>query len=161
MLSLAFKNRRCDLFQADEEEQQRLKKKFIPKMKPKVIKQTSTKSKKQINKKPEEKPIKNNLPKKHKPEGYKFVKKYANPPPHVAFRRVGVYAGGRISQQIEDKNPNTHYYIRFDNNDFDIVGFLDSKYNPKQIFSESNNAVPPRSISQKELIPKLNKILKD
>ena len=59
MRSLAFKNRRCDLFQADEEEQQRLKKKFIPKMKPKVIKQTSTKSKKQINKKTEEKPIKN------------------------------------------------------------------------------------------------------
>ena len=66
---LPFKNGRCDLFQADEEEQQRLKKKFIPKMKPKVIKQTSTKSKKQINKKTEEKPIKNNLPKKHKAEG--------------------------------------------------------------------------------------------
>ena len=42
--------RRWDLFQADEEEQQRLKKKFIPKIKPKVRKCISTKSKKEINK---------------------------------------------------------------------------------------------------------------
>lgn len=42
--------RRCDLFQADEEEQQRLQKKFIPKIKPKVRKWTSTKFKKEINK---------------------------------------------------------------------------------------------------------------
>lgn len=98
------------------------------------------------------------LPKKHKPEGYKFVKKFANPSPHVAFRRVGVYAG-RISQEIEDKNPNTHYYIRFDDNDFDVDNFLKTKYKPKQLFTDSNTA-GPRSISQQELIPKLNNLLK-
>jgi len=106
----------------------------------------------------EKRPTPRILPKKHKPIGYKFVKKYDNPPPHVAFRRVGVYAG-RISQQIEDKNPNTHYYIRFDDNDFDISGFLDTKYNPKQLFTERNTA-GPRSISQQELIPKLNNLIK-
>jgi hypothetical protein len=103
------------------------------------------------------------LPKKHKPEGYIFVKKNANPPPHVAFRRVGVYAG-RISEQIEDKNTNTHYYIRFgndllDNPQFNITNFLINKYKPKELFTESNTA-GPRSISQQELIPKLNTLLK-
>ena len=38
-------------------------------------------------------------------------------------------------------------------------GFLDTKYNPKQLFTDLNTA-GPRSISQQELIPKLNKILK-
>ena len=47
----------------------------------------------------------------------------------------------------------------FSYNDFDIVGFLDTDYNPKQLFTESNT-VGPRSISQQELIPKLNTILK-
>jgi hypothetical protein len=53
------------------------------------------------------------LPKKIIPQYFKFVKKTDNP--DISFRRVGVYAGS-ISQDIENKSEQSHYFIKFLNN---------------------------------------------
>lgn len=89
---------------------------------------------------------------KLKESGYKFVKKTENP--DIAFRRVGVYAGD-ISKDIDNKSIQSHYFIRFTNNNNidDKVVLL------KLIKFDFNNTVGPRSISKQELIKEFNKLI--
>jgi hypothetical protein len=69
----------------------------------------------------------------------------------IAIRRVGIKAG-KISYEITDKNPNTHYFIKF-NCKYDKNLFNDFY---TKIEFEKNNTVGARSISKQELIEKLN-----
>jgi len=88
-------------------------------------------------------------PQKLKPINFVFVKKTENP--DISFRRVGFNAG-TIDVNIENKNIQTHYFIKF-NNDKSL------EQNIKlltEIKFESNNTVGPKSISKQELISKLN-----
>jgi predicted RNA methylase len=94
------------------------------------------------------------IPKKLIPINYKFVKKYENP--DISFRRIGVYAG-KISTEIEDKSEQSHYFIKFmDDESIDniILKLSNIKF-------EFNNTVGPKSISKGELIKEFNKILSD
>jgi len=86
------------------------------------------------------------------PTYYSFVKKDANP--DLSIRRVGVYAG-KISKDIVDKSPQSHYFIQLKNG-IDIDTFI-SKY--ALITFEEDNTVGPKSISKQELIYKLRELL--
>ena len=85
------------------------------------------------------------------PTYYSFVKTDANP--DISIRRVGVYAG-KISKDIVDKSPQSHYFIQLKNG-IDIDTFM-SKY--ASITFEEDNTVGPKSISKQELICELNKL---
>lgn len=89
---------------------------------------------------------------KLEPLNYKFVKKNDNP--DISFRRVGVKAGF-VSSDL-NKSHESHYFIRFDNND--NLDEITLKLN-KLDFCEKDNTVGPKSISKQELIEKLNKIM--
>ena len=67
------------------------------------------------------------------------------------MRRIGYYAG-RIDKNYINKNINSHYFIKFNNN-------INSKIIDEliKIKYENNNTVGPRSISKNELILKFNK----
>jgi len=58
----------------------------------------------------ERRDIKRKLPVKLLPKNFTFVKK--NIPHDISFRRVGVYAG-KIDTKTEDKSPQSHYFIKF------------------------------------------------
>jgi len=95
--------------------------------------------------------IRNEIDKK-KPLNFKFVKKDENP--DISFRRVGVNAG-TITKQIKDKSFQSHYFIKFINNntvDENIEKIKPIKFN-------FNNTVGPKSISKSELIDEFNKLL--
>jgi predicted RNA methylase len=92
------------------------------------------------------------IPKKLNPINYKFVRKHENP--DITFRRIGVYAG-KISTEIEDKSDQSHYFIKF-MDDESLVKLLSYSSNIK---FEFNNTVGPKSISKGELIREFNKIL--
>ncbi len=77
------------------------------------------------------------------PTYWTYVKKDQSP--HLAFRRVGVYAG-RMDKDTESKSTQSHYFIRLD---MDIDSFL-SKYESREWFP-TGNTVGPRSISKSEL----------
>jgi hypothetical protein len=85
------------------------------------------------------------------PAGYSFVKKDENP--DYSIRRVGVYAGS-ISTATQDKSSQSHYFIKLkENNELDINTywtFIDD------LDKVSTNTVGPKSISKKEIIPRLN-----
>ena len=81
---------------------------------------------------------------------FKFVKKNENP--DVSFRRVGVNAG-KVSKETTNKNPQSHYFIKF-NNDGNVDEYIEKI---KSIEFEKDNTVGPRSISKKELINEFNK----
>jgi len=87
------------------------------------------------------------------PIGFKFVKKTDGP--DVAFRRVGVYAGN-VSTDLTTKNPQSHYFIRFQSRDIDecIKKISQSQFN-------TDNTVGPKSISKQELIHQYNRLLND
>ncbi len=85
---------------------------------------------------------------KLKPNGYTFITKDKNP--DISFRRVGVYAGN-IDTVIHDKNPQSHYFITFQNLSEELLIKL------KNIKFETDNTVGPRSISKQELIKEFNK----
>jgi hypothetical protein len=94
------------------------------------------------------------------PLGYKFINKINkdNIEPTFAIRRVGVYAG-KVSSDINDKNIQSHYFIKInDNLDIKKIQILESLNSIK--FSE-NNTVGPRSISKQEFISKYNLVFKD
>jgi hypothetical protein len=82
-----------------------------------------------------------------KPIGFSFVKKNENP--DISFRRVGSNAG-IIDKNIEAKNINSHYFIKFDNNNYDLNKLSNIKFN-------NDNTVGPKSISKQELIIEFNK----
>ena len=67
---------------------------------------------------------------------------------------MGVYAG-KISTEIEDKSPQSHYFIRL-KGDINVDTFVD-EYNKKVRFDDENT-VGPKSISKQELIRELNTI---
>ena len=98
---------------------------------------------------------KNNLrkiKKKEKPLKFIFVKK--NETPDISFRRVGVYAG-KIMKEIDDKSPQSHYFIKFTNNkniNYNLNKLKNIKFN-------NNNTVGPKSISKQELILEFNKVI--
>lgn len=79
------------------------------------------------------------------PSKFKFVKKTENP--DISFRRVGINAG-KVSSDIDDKNENCHYFIKF--NDDESFDFLVDKIS--NLNFEHNNTVGPRSISKQELL---------
>jgi len=89
------------------------------------------------------------LEKKLLPNGYIFVKKTELP--DISFRRVGVNAGN-ISKYIDDKNVQSHYFIRFNKklDDDMFKKILDLKYESR------NDTVGPCSISKQELIREFN-----
>lgn len=78
------------------------------------------------------------------PTNYTFVKKEDNP--DISFRRVGVYAGN-IDTVIDNKSPQSHYFIKFTNFNTELYEQL------KNIkFDCSSHTVGPKSISKQELI---------
>jgi hypothetical protein len=80
------------------------------------------------------------------------VKKTDNP--DISFRRVGVNAG-KIDIKIEDKNIQSHYFIKFLNN----KSINDNIEIISKISFDFNNTVGPKSISKQELIFKLNPLI--
>ena len=95
--------------------------------------------------------IRNKIDKKI-PLNFKFVRKEDNP--DISFRRVGINAG-TIMKEIENKSPQSHYFITFTNNktlDANIETLKLIKFN-------FNNTVGPKSISKPELINEFNKLL--
>jgi hypothetical protein len=88
---------------------------------------------------------------KLEPINYTFVKKEDDP--DVSFRRVGVYAGN-IDTIIDNKSPQSHYFIKFNN-------FNLSLYEQLRLlnFESCNHTVGPKSISKQELIIKYNDIM--
>jgi hypothetical protein len=81
-----------------------------------------------------------------------FVRKTENP--DISFRRVGVNAG-IIDVNIDLKSIQSHYFIKFTNNN-NISNNIDLL---KQIQFNHNNTVGPRSISKQELINEFNKYI--
>ena len=83
---------------------------------------------------------------------FKFVKKTDNP--DISFRRVGVNAGN-ISKDIDNKSCQSHYFIKFINNQS-----IDTNIEIlKLLYFKFNNTVGPKSISKQELIEEFNKLL--
>jgi len=70
-----------------------------------------------------------------------FCKKSNNP--DAAIVRVGINAGKVYTENVKEKNENTHYFIKILKNKAHIIG---NKYN------SFNNTVGARSISRQELI---------
>jgi predicted RNA methylase len=87
-----------------------------------------------------------------KPNKFDFVLKNNNP--NISFRRVGFNAGS-INVDVENKNENTHYFIKF-NNDKSVAQNIILLQN---IYFDANNTVGPRSISKGELIKEFNKFI--
>lgn len=93
---------------------------------------------------------------KIKPYNFEFVKKNDNP--DIFIRRVGVYAG-KIGINYQDKNIQSHYFIKFINikNKDNII----KKLNNINFDIYKNNTVGARSISKQEIIIEFNKIMND
>ena len=89
---------------------------------------------------------------KIEPVNFKFVKKEENP--DISFRRVGVNAG-TIDTNIDNKNIQSHYFIKFINN----KSINDNINQLSTIIYNFNNTVGPKSISKQELIFKFNPLL--
>lgn len=78
--------------------------------------------------------------------GFQFVdKKNAD----ISIRRVGYYAG-KISKNIDDKNENTHYFIKFDKKN-EIIDIGDIKIKSRTY------TTGPYSITKNDVIKYLNK----
>jgi predicted RNA methylase len=89
---------------------------------------------------------------KLQPLNFIFVKKTENP--DISFRRVGVNAG-LIDIKIDEKNIQSHYFIKFTNG----KSINDNIMRLNSINYEFNNTVGPRSISKQELIVEFNPLL--
>src|SRR3989344_1919252 len=83
---------------------------------------------------------------------FKFVDKNNNP--DISFRRVGVNAG-TIMKEINDKSSQSHYFIKFTNNNT----IDDNIKNLELLKFNFNNTVGPKSISKQELISEFNKLI--
>jgi len=93
-----------------------------------------------------------NINEKLIPLNFIFVKKTENP--DISFRRVSVNAG-TIDININEKNIESHYFIKF-TNDKSITENINKL---STITYEFNNTVGPKSISKQELIFKFNPLL--
>lgn len=100
----------------------------------------------------EKKEYKRTIKDKLEPLNFKFVKKEEIP--DISFRRVGGTAG-TIDIKIENKNIQSHYFIKF-LNDKSISENIDLL---KKIKYNFNNTVGPKSISKQEIISKFNDVL--
>ena len=89
---------------------------------------------------------------KIEPTNFIFVQKFENP--DISFRRVGVYAG-KIDISILDKSEQSHYFIKFTNNNT----IKENLYKLTNLKFENNNTVGPKSISKQELIKEFIKFL--
>ena len=89
---------------------------------------------------------------KLEPINFTFVEKTDGP--DISFRRVGVNAG-TINIKIDEKSPQSHYFIKFSNNN----SINDNIKQLSKITYDFNNTVGPRSISKQELIKEFNEIL--
>lgn len=78
---------------------------------------------------------------------YKFVKKEENPT--FAIRRVGSKSGYIYYNHLDNKNINTHYFIKI---------FKNYKKIKKINLKEKNYTIGPNSISKMDIIKKLNKL---
>jgi len=92
------------------------------------------------------------IQKKLEPYNFIFVKKTENP--DISVRRVGINAG-IIDRNINEKNIQSHYFIKFTNN----KSIIDNINLLSNIKYEFNNTVGPKSISKQELIYKFNPLL--
>jgi predicted RNA methylase len=88
-------------------------------------------------------------------ELYKIVKRDSEPAPNMAFRRVGVYAGKFIFDNIGILSIESHYFVHLK-----IPIKMGLQKSLESIQWETNNTTGPRSISKQELIVALNRILK-
>ena len=87
------------------------------------------------------------------PKNYSFVSITDNP--DIAFRRVGVYAGRIYNEDISNKSPQSHYFIKFDKKISDTI--FETLNNIE--FTSKDDTVGPRSISKQELIKHYNDII--
>jgi hypothetical protein len=88
-----------------------------------------------------------------KPIGFYFIDKFNNP--DISIRRVGSRVG--IPSAItSDKNTNTHYFIKFDDN-INKTEMIDKLHKIKY----ENYNIGPKSISKQQIIQKINKIIKN
>lgn len=87
-----------------------------------------------------------------RPIGYAFVAKSQEP--DFALRRVGVNAG-RMSDSVEDKAEQSHYFIRLTSTAISRTEFAE-RY--ASLVFEHDNTVGPRSISKREFTKKMNEI---
>lgn len=92
------------------------------------------------------------LNEKLEPINFSFVKKTDNP--DISFRRVGINAG-LIDININEKNIQSHYFIKFINGK-NITDNINKLLSIKYDF---DNTVGPKSISKQELISKFNPLL--
>lgn len=86
---------------------------------------------------------------KLEPLNFIFVKKEEIP--HISFRRVGVNAGF-IDTNYNDKNIQSHYFIKFTND----KSIEDNLMKLSNITFNTNNTVGPKSISKQEIISVFN-----
>lgn len=100
-------------------------------------------------KKPYDRPPINQL----EPQHFMFVTKSQSP--HIAVRRVGVYAGNICDKDIEKCSETSHYFIRFLNN----MSILDNIARLSNVTYDVDNTVGPKSISKQELISRFNPLL--
>jgi predicted RNA methylase len=91
--------------------------------------------------------------KKEIPISFKFVNQKENP--DISFRRVGFNAGNIMSKDIINKSIQSHYFIKFLNEET----LEENIKKLKQIKFEFDNTVGPKSISKQELIKEFNKYL--
>ena len=83
---------------------------------------------------------------KLEPSGFVFTKRDDNP--DISFRRVGVNAGVIDTLKLEEKNIQSHYFIKFTNK----KNIQENIQELSKITYVFNNTVGPRSISKQELL---------
>ena len=88
------------------------------------------------------------------PINYEFIKQDSidyESGKFISFRRVGVNAGTICKDNLSEKSPQSHYFIKFPK-EFDLENFI-KKYNQskEELISISENTVGPKSISKTEL----------
>jgi predicted RNA methylase len=85
------------------------------------------------------------------PINYSFTKNPINA--DIAIRRVGYYTGCIYKSDLENKNKNSHYFVKLNNEP--------NLYSLSRIDLKSNNDVTgPKSISKQDIIVSLNKVVK-
>jgi hypothetical protein len=109
----------------------------------------------QIWKKEEEKREKVN---KLNPVNFSFVKNTETP--DISIRRVGGTAG-YIDDNVDDKNIQSHNFIKFNNNILEKINIKNLIKLLNNIKYDFNNTVGPKSISKQEIIKEFENILQE
>ena len=85
------------------------------------------------------------------PVGYKFVHKSEQH--DISFRRVG-WKAGDISIDTFDKNIHSHYFIKFDNFNTNLINNISNI-----IYKSKDYTIGARSISKQDIIKEYNKLI--